>query len=326
MISWLIDLILSLLGIVLFLVVLGGVFVPLESLGWWAGWGGKKQRQALLDLEKLDSEKPAPDLPPTPEMDLYVLYLSGIGIASSDGLAPDELDFIRNLQTITPGLEVITDVFPYSINNNPLTGERLLSPLWKKIREIQKKKMDSLISGTTITLRNMLQVVVSADPRYGPIYSMGVAEEIARSLANHGYRLGSHKPIYLIGYSGGGQVSVGVATYLTVMMDAPIHVVSIGGVISDDSGIKHVTKLTHHFGSKDFIQKVGEIMWAGRWSTMKSSDWNTVKAEGRITFHSMGPMNHMLKESYFDDYAKFDNGKSYAMTTAEAVKAAIVEP
>ncbi len=59
MISWLIDLILSLLGIVLFVLVLGGVLVPLESLGWWAGWGGKKQRQALLDLEKLDSEKPA---------------------------------------------------------------------------------------------------------------------------------------------------------------------------------------------------------------------------------------------------------------------------
>ena len=58
----------------------------------------------------------------------------------------------------------------------------------------------------------------------------------------------------------------------------------------------------------------------------KSSDWNAVKAEGRIKFHSMGPMAHMLKNSYFDDYAKFDDGKSYAMTTAEAVKAAIVEP
>jgi hypothetical protein len=326
MISWLIDLILSLLGILLFIVVLMGVYVPLESLGWWAGWGGKKQRQALLDLEKLDAEKPAPDLPPTPEMDLYVLYLSGIGIVSSDGLAPDELDFIRNLQTITPGLEVITDVFPYSINNNPLTGERLLSPLWKKIREIQKVKMDSPISGVTVTLRNMLQVIVSADPRYGPIYSMGVAEEIARSLANHGYRLGSRKPIYLVGYSGGGQVSVGVATFLTVMMDAPIHVVSIGGVISDDSGISHVTKLTHNFGTKDPIQKLGEIMWTGRWPMMKNSDWNVANAKGRIKMKNLGEMYHMLKKGYFDDYTKFSDGRSYAMVTAEAVKAAIVEP
>ena len=322
--SWLIQHILSLLGIVLFLIFVGAVYAPLESLGWWAGWGGK--RKALLDLEKLDSEKPAADLPSIPEMDLYVLYLSGIGIVSADGLAPDELDFINNLEKIMPGLKVITDVFPYSINNNPLTGERLLSPLWQAVRKIQIKKMDSLIAGTTVTLRNMLQVGVSADPRYGPIYSMGVADEIARSLANHGYRLGSHKPIYLIGYSGGGQVSVGTATYLKVMMDAPIYIVSIGGVISDDSGIKHVTKLTHNFGTKDPIQKVGEILWTGRWPSVTNSDWNVVKSKGRIKMHNMGPMNHMLKESYFDDHSKFSDGKSYAMTTAVAVKAAIVEP
>jgi hypothetical protein len=58
---------------------------------------------------------------------------------------------------------------------------------------------------------------------------------------------------------------------------------------------------------------------------MTNSDWNVVNAKGRIKMHNMGPMNHMLKESYFDDHAQFGDGKSYAMTTAEAVKAAIVE-
>ena len=61
-----------------------------------------------------------------------------------------------------------------------------------------------------INVRNIMQVAVSADPRYGPIYSLGVAKEIARSLARHGYQLGSQKPIFLIGFSGGGQVSVGL--------------------------------------------------------------------------------------------------------------------
>jgi hypothetical protein len=324
MISWLIDLILSLLGIFLFFLVLAGVYVPLESLGWWAGWGDK--RKALLDLEKLDNEKPKPDMPPKPEMDLYVLYLSGIGVVAADGLAPDELDFIKTLEKIMPGLEVIRDVFPYSANNNPLTGERLLSPVWKAVRKIQMKKADSLIAGATVTMRNMIQVGVSADPRYGPIYSMGVAEEIARSLANHGYRLGSHKPVYLIGYSGGGQVSVGAATYLTVMMEAPIHVISIGGVISDDSGINHVTKLTHNFGTKDPIQKVGEVLWSGRWPMMKNSDWNIAMSKGKIKMRNLGAMYHLLKKGYFDDYAKFSDGRSYCLVTAEAAKTAILEP
>jgi hypothetical protein len=322
MISWLFNQILWLLGVILLLIVVAGVLAPLESLGWWAGWGGKKK--ALRDLEELDSEKPTPDLPPSAEMELYVLYLSGIGIASADGLANDELDFINSLQEGLPGLKVITDVFPYSVNNNPLTGERVLSPLWKKLRKLQVTNPESWAATVLVLVRNMLQVAVSSDPRYGPIYSLGVAEEIARSLANHGYRLGSHKPVYLLGYSGGGQVSVGSATYLTVMMEAPVHIISVGGVISDDAGISQVAKLNHYYGTKDPIQSLGQILWSGRWSIMKQSDWNKAMARGKITMTSLGGMTHLLSGSYFDLKTKFPDGKSYCKTTADAVKDAIL--
>jgi hypothetical protein len=56
---------------------------------------------------------------------------------------------------------------------------------------------------------------VSADKRYGPVYNLGVAKEVWRTLLRHGYRPGSNKPVTLIGTSGGGQVSVGSATYLS---------------------------------------------------------------------------------------------------------------
>lgn len=323
MISWLLDKIFFLIGAVFLLILVAGVLAPLESLGWYAGWSGKKK--ALRGLGELDGEKPTADLAPSAEMDLYVMYLSGIGIASADGLAKDELDFINSLQENIPGLKVITDVFPYSVNNNPLTGERALSPLWKKLRQMQIENPSSWAATVLVLLRNMLQVIVSADPRYGPIYSLGVAEEIARSLANHGYRLGSHKPVYLVGYSGGGQVSVGSATYVTAMIEAPVNVISLGGVISDDAGISQVSKLHHYYGTKDPIQSLGQIMWTGRWLVMPQSDWNKTKARGKITMTSLGAMTHLLSGSYFDINTKFPDGKSYCQATADAVKDAILE-
>jgi len=286
---WLTDQIFTLIGLGLFLFLIAAVFAPLESLGWWAGWSGKpKGLEEIVGGEVVEVS----DQAPSPEAEHYVVYLSGIGVASADGLAPDEIDFINQLEAIMPEAAIITDVFPYSVNKNPLTGQRALTPLWNKVREMQAKNPDSLAAIITINIRNLLQVLVSADPRYGPIYSVGVVEEIARSLARHGYRLGSHKPVHLIGFSGGGQISVGATPYLSPMIDAPVYVISVGGVISDDPGIKHVGHLTHFYGEKDPLQKLGEILWSGRWPVMPQSDWNRAMAKGRISMIDLGPMAH----------------------------------
>jgi len=189
---------------------------------------------------------------------------------------------------------------------------------------MQEKNPDSLVAIITINVRNLLQVLVSADPRYGPIYSVGVAEEIARSLANHGYRLGSQKPVYLIGFSGGGQISVGATPYLSPMINAPVYVISIGGVISDDPGIKHVGHLRHFYGNKDPLQKLGDILWSGRWSVMGQSDWNRAKAKGRISNVNLGPMAHNSHGGYYDVRVKLPDGKNHCLATADAVREAIM--
>ena len=210
------------------------------------------------------------------------------------------------------------------MNNNPLTGERLLSPLWRKVRAVQEKNPDSLVAIISINIRNILQVAVSADPRYGPIYSLGIAEEIGRSLARHGYRLKSGRPIFLIGFSGGGQVAVGCAPFLSPLIDAPVYVVSVGGVISDDPGISYVKRLTHLYGDKDPVQKIGEILWSGRWPIMTQSPWNRAKASGRIELVNLGPMAHNAYGGYYDVRVSLPNGKNYCQATAEAVSQFIV--
>jgi hypothetical protein len=242
-------------------------------------------------------------------------------VASADGLAPDEVDFINELDRIYPDSKVITDVFPYSVNNNPLTGQRALTPIWRRIRDLQMKNPNSLIAMVSINIRNLMQVLVSSDPRYGPIYSVGVAEEIARSLARHGYRLGSAKPVFLIGFSGGGQVSVGTTPYLSAMVEAPVVIISIGGVISNDPGLRHVQRLVHYYGDKDPLQAVGQYLWPGRWSFFPQSNWNRARAKGMIELKSLGPMAHNAHGGYYDVHVNLpNNGPSHCVATAAAVK------
>ena len=321
--AWLIDQILTLIGLGILLLIAAAVFAPLESLGWWAGWSGRPPRLDELTEDIAGDGKDSAVEPP-PEKDHYVVYMSGIGVVSADGFATDEIDFLKQLTASMPEAQIITDVFPYSVNNNPLTGERALSPLWRKIRAAQIKNPDSLLALIFLNIRNMLQVAVSADPRYGPIYSLGVAHEIARSLARHGYRLGTHKPVFLIGFSGGGQVSVGSAPYLSPLIDAPVYVISVGGVLSDDPGIRQVKHLTHLFGTRDPIQKSGEILWAGRWPIMKQSNWNQARARGKIEMINIGPMAHNALGGYYDVRVSLPDGQNYCLATANAVKKAIL--
>ena len=319
--EWLVEQILTLIGLGILLLLAMAVLAPLESLGWWAGWTGKTSHLDDFDeeIKQLSSNQQPP-----PEKEHYVVYLSGVGVVSADGLSYDEIDFINQLTAVMPDAQIITDVFPYSVNNNPLTGQRALAPLWRWVRSIQIKNPDSLIVLALLNIRNMLQVTVSADPRYGPIYSLGIAHEIARSLARHGYRLGSRKPVFLVGYSGGGQVSVGSASYLSPLIDAPVHILSIGGIIADDPGMRHIKHLTYFFGTRDPFQKLGGILWPGRWPIMKQSAWNQAKANGKIDFVDMGPMAHNAYGGYYDVRVSLPNGNNYCTATTDAIKNAVL--
>ena len=92
-----------------------------------------------------------------------------------------------------------------------LTGQRVFTWLWRRV-------LDWRLNGTRLlpallNVRNLFQVLVSADHRYGPLYSFGIARVARERLEAHGYRPGSRTPVVLLGSSGGGQISVGAATY-----------------------------------------------------------------------------------------------------------------
>ncbi len=305
---------LLLLGAVVWFVITA-LLAPLEALGWWAGWFGQDILESAT-RDKLLAEAAATD---QPEAAHYIVYLSGIGALTGSSIPMQEKPFQDELEKRIPGTKVIRDVFPYSVTNMGLTSERFFSWLWRRIEAMRPKNPNAWML-RLVVFRNLFQVAVSADSRYGPIYNLGVAKEILLGLIRQGYRLGSRKPVVLVGTSGGGQIAVGAVTYLTRIINAPILVISIGGVISADPGLLRVDHLYHLYGTKDHIQTLGYRMFPDRWRWPLSynSPWFRAERQGKITLIELGPLAHTGADSAFDPNAHFPDGQSYrdkALTT-----------
>ncbi len=221
-----------------------------------------------------------------------------------------------------PDAVIVDNVFPFSVTNNPLNGERQLAWLWQKIHNSRMRGQATILSGL-IFVRNLLQVGVSGDPRYGPIYNAGVAREIGRSLIRHGYEIQSGKPIAVMGWSGGGQIAIGVARYINQAFETPVDVVSIGGVMADDPGIGYVNRLIHLQGSKDHFPDLGKILYPGRWPFLSNTAWNQAKRSGIIEVYDPGPVHHTGRKDYFDRHATLPNGQSYLDKTVELIVTAL---
>lgn len=299
-------------GLIL-LIIASALFAPLESLGWWAGWYGEKEAPPVPGK----APRQAAAVPESPAPSALV-YLSGIGAIDGASIPQEELDWGRMAIKRLPGILVVPDIYPYSVTNAGLTADRTFSKLyaWMERRRLENP-YDAL--QFVINLRNLFQVAVSADRRYGPIYNLGVANEIVKALQARGYRVGSGKPVTLVGFSGGGQISLGAATYLQPMLRAPIRIISVGGVMADDPGLEHITRLYHLYGEDDPVQALGEKLYAGRWKWFPASDWNRAVAAGKIVFMSMGAMGHNGPRNYFGWTAFTSEGVSHAIATMNTI-------
>lgn len=276
----------------LILLLIAGMLAPFESLGWWAGWFGATPDQ-LQKTADMEAETPLA----SHDADHYLVYLSGIGAISGNFLEKEEIAFLDKIAARVPGMAVVKDVFPYAMNNNGLTGQRFFSMIWQWIvgLKLQNKQLMTMF----VNLRNTFQVAVCADLRYGPVYNYGTAEVILQGLQRQSYRIGSGKPVTILGYSGGAQIALGAATYLQSLLQAPLRIISFGGVMADDPGFYHIEHLYHFYGSKDVVQPIGAIAYAGRWPILAYSPWNRAKAQGKITKIPAGPVRHNDPGGYF---------------------------
>ena len=288
-----------------------GVFSPFETLGWWAGWYGERPGERELP----------PDVPET-RAGQFVVYLTGIG-----GTSPTEYDALEQnflaelkarLSSSEPATELVDDVLPYASNNKALTGERGFSWFWRRLRNLKGHGAVGAIS-FLINIRNLWQVLVSSDSRFGPLYNYATAQHVLGKLLAHGYPLGLGVPITIIGYSGGGQIAVGAAPLLEESTAAPVYVISLGGVMSSGENIPKLGGLTHLYGAKDSVQRLGYLFFPGRWPFLPWTAWNRARKAGIITKVPLGPMVHTGAGGYLDPEAKLKNGQSYLDKTLDVM-------
>ncbi|HEY9752017.1 MAG TPA: hypothetical protein V6C46_03645, partial [Coleofasciculaceae cyanobacterium] len=296
--------------------VFAGLLAPLETLGWWAGWFGD-------EVDTSSAIALATDRVPTPSqagkgVSRYIVYLDGIG-QSGEEYTPDVEDFLNALRpSLPPDMALVQGLMMYSVLNKPLDENRPLAFLWRRADKVRWANPAALL-GILVNLRNVLIVAVSSDKRYGPIYNQGIAQVIFDGLIARGYQPDSGIPITLIGYSGGGEMSVASAPYLQRSLGSQIEVISLGGVMSANNNLLKLEHLYHIVGDKDPVERLGPIMYPGRWKLFPLSYWNRAKRKGKITIISAGPVGHQVPGGYMDPKAKLPDGRTNLQQTIEII-------
>lgn len=293
-----------LLQVIVLVILTFALLAPLESLSWWS------RRYPAPSL-------PAPDVHPVPGVRRFAVYLSGIEVLDGTQHSRSERATLDLVRQRLPDVVITEDVFPYAMENRGLP-QRATAWLWKRL-DWARRKVRWWPSAMLISLRNTMQVLVSADQRYGETYSFGMASVMWRSLLDAGFDPEDPVPVTLIGYSGGAQIAVGAARYLAAH-GIPVDVISIGGVYADDPGLDTIGALTHLSGSKDMTQHLGTLVFPGRWVTAPASYYGRAKREGRIRTVAMGPMKHT---EYFSRRRTLPDGRTHREATAEALTEAL---
>ena len=312
-----------------------GALAPLETLGWWAGWYGDPVDERQLDPERGRAEEATaadmawPRAAPTPPADPiagpWVVYLAGIHAVGPVSHARREERLVARLRAELPQGRVL-EVFPYSVTNRALTGQRVFSRIWRwSLNAKLSGRRLAQIGGFLINVRNLWQVLVSADRRYGPFYSRGSAELIVRSLRRRGFPIdddgAANARIVLVGYSGGAQVAAGAAPFVRERTGAAVTVVSLGGVLAADPGLLEAERVFHLVGRADRVQRWTSWLFPGRWRWLSWSPWNVARHRGRLRTVVIGPCDHTGALGYLDEEAFVADGRSYLDVTVDVLAA-----
>lgn len=292
-----------------------GILSPVGTLTWWL----KQTSESLGVRSSLKQPTITADTPPPfSNIDCYIVFFTGVGDFSADQITPGEEWFLDRLTKLHPNCVAVRDVFPYSVANEGLGGNRLLAPLWRRIEQADGwlETADVLIK-----IRNLWRFAIAADARYGTVYNQGVATAVIdRMNAVHPLVKQQQRPLklILIGTSGGAQVALGAADYLDQWLDAELIVVSIGGCFDGVAGFDAAQQVYHLYGDRDWIEDLG-LVFASRWPWTVGSPFNQARQQQRYTTLRSGPHAHDGAEGYFGRTAIENRGLTYVELTVQAV-------
>ncbi len=301
------------------LLLVWGTLAPIGTLVWWLSQSAESLGLKKQEPKRLQASNPAAAKSAKRTIDCYIVYLPGVGDFSANQLSSGEEFFLNRLEQLHPNCVTVRDVFPYSVANKDLGGERFLAPLWKAA-----EKADGWFktANVLIKIRNLWRFAIAADDRYGVVYGRGIAAAVIdRMNAVHPIPQSPKQPINLIllGTSGGVQVALGSVPYLHDRLPAKITVVSAGGAFDGETGFKTAEQVYHLKGQRDWVEGIPRIVFSSRWSWTVGSPFNQAKQQGRFHFLESGNHTHDGDQGYFGQAIVDGTKITYAELTLQHV-------
>ncbi len=315
---------LTLAGIIL---LIWGIVSPVGTLVWWLNEGAgnlgllKKTPDSLVATFQPKNSQDQKLSNNSSNINCYIIFLPGVGDFSGDQLTNGERSFLTGLVESHSTCDAVADVFPYSVSNDSLGGQRLLAPIWRFAEEAQ-----GLLGSADvlIKIRNLWRFAISADSRYGTIYNRGIASAIIERMnAVHPIPKDSNQPIkiILIGTSGGVEVALNAVPYLKQWLDTKtkIIVVSIGGVFNGRNGFEESEHIYHLRGKRDLVEDIGGVLFPSRWLWNVTSPFVQARYSGRYTSSISGNHAHDGDQGYFGEDLVDNSQRKYVDLTVQEV-------
>ena len=270
------------------LVPIAGIYSVAGHYAFWNGWLGKLHDPSCMFAEQVSS-------PVMPSARCYVVYLDGIH-QSTEQHPPRVAALLAELAAQLPaGTVLIEAIETYTISPAELAADAGSRWFWRRLFALQESHPNPLVSGICTALvqaNNVIKVGISADRRYGPILNYELALKVAQRLVEGGLRQGSDQRIVLLGYSGGGEMAMGMADVLQVICRCPVQILTFCGVFSGNQRLSQVAGIAMVVGSRDPVAALGQLLFPGRSPLLPLSNWNKARLAGGVRRQVVAGMGH----------------------------------
>jgi Tfp pilus assembly protein PilN len=287
------ELALLLAWLVGLLVPISGIYSVAGQYAFWNGWLGDLPDPARL-FAQAEQQRAATANPPEP-VDRFVVYLDGIHQSEQEH-PPQVAALLAELAAQLPaGTLLIEGVQTYTISPAELAADAGSRWFWRRLFLLQETHPNRLVTGVCAALvqaNNVIKVGISADRRYGPILNYELALKVVQRLVEAGLRQASGQRIVLLGYSGGGEMAMGMADVLHVLSRCPVQILTCCGVFSGNQQLDQVAGISMVVGSRDPIAALGPLLFPGRSPLLPLSNWNKARLAGRLKRDVVAGMGH----------------------------------
>ena len=303
----------------LFLVLIpaAGIYSLVSEFAFWEGW-----LDGLPAPASLFSAAACADASASNAADrCYLVYLDGIHQLERDH-PPRVSAFLEVLEQQLPAhASLVRGLETYTVMPVALAEDAGSAWFWRRLFALQEQHPNGwiqLLAAVLVQANNVIKVGISSDRRYGPILNYELALKISLRLTEAGFRPGGADSIVLLGYSGGGEMAMGVGDYLRRISRSAVSIVSFCGVFSGNQELYQLAGITQIVGSRDPVAAFGRLAYPGRLPLLPLSNWNKAWAQGRIQRWEIAGLNHNGSQGPFAD--------RYRLPVVRAIVAALPEP